>query len=78
MNPPILTPAIQERPDVPPDIWVPVHQEPMLAGDSTLLDQSIAAWLRVIGRLHPGASTAGMAPQERPTQSRSEKGISGY
>ena len=47
----------------PPDIWVPVHQEPMLAGDSTLLHQSIAAWLRVIGRLHPGASTAGMAPR---------------
>ena len=47
----------------PPDIWVPVHQEPMLAGDSTLLDQSVAAWLRVIGRLHPGASTAGMAPR---------------
>jgi len=47
----------------PPDIWVPVHQEPMLAGDSTLLDQSIAAWLRVIGRLHPGASTSGMGPR---------------
>ena len=26
MNPPILTPAIQERPDVPPDIWVPVEE----------------------------------------------------
>jgi len=47
----------------PPDIWVPVHQEPTIAGDSTLLHQSIAAWLRVIGRLHPGASTAGMAPR---------------
>ncbi|MGA2145715.1 MAG: ADOP family duplicated permease [Bryobacteraceae bacterium] len=47
----------------PPDIWVPVHQEPTIAGDGTLLHQSLAAWLRVIGRLHPGASTAGMAPR---------------
>jgi predicted permease len=47
----------------PPDIWVPVHQEPMIAGDDGLLRQSIGAWLRIIGRLHPGASTAGMGPR---------------
>ena len=45
----------------PPDIWIPVHQEPMIAGDGALLHQSVGAWLRVIGRLRPGASTAGMA-----------------
>jgi predicted permease len=47
----------------PPDLWIPVHQEPMIAGDAALLRQSVAAWLRVIGRLRPGASTAGMAPR---------------
>jgi predicted permease len=47
----------------PPDIWIPVHQEPLLAGGSALLHQSVGAWLRIIGRLHPGASTAGMAPR---------------
>jgi predicted permease len=45
----------------PPDIWLPLHQEPILAGDSSLLQQSVGAWLRVIGRLRPGASTAGMS-----------------
>lgn len=47
----------------PPDVWIPVHQEPLIAGDSTLLEQPVGAWLRVIGRLRPGASTAGMAPR---------------
>src|SRR3984885_6335030 len=47
----------------PPDIWVPLHQEPMMEGDGALLNQSISAWLRVIGRLRPGASTAGMSPR---------------
>jgi len=47
----------------PPDIWIPVQHEPLMAGESSLLDQSVAAWLRVIGRLRPGASTDGMAPR---------------
>ena len=47
----------------PPDLWVPLHQEPLLAGNSSLLTQSVGAWLRAIGRLRPGASTAGMAPR---------------
>ena len=47
----------------PPDIWIPVQHEPLIAGDGALLHQSVGAWLRVIGRLHPGASTAGMAPR---------------
>ncbi|MGH7488739.1 MAG: ABC transporter permease, partial [bacterium] len=45
----------------PPDIWIPVQQEPMIAGDAGLLRQSAGAWLRMIGRLRPGASTSGMA-----------------
>jgi predicted permease len=47
----------------PPDIWIPVHQEPLISGESTVLHQSISAWLRIIGRLRPGASIAGMAPR---------------
>jgi predicted permease len=45
----------------PPEIWVPLQQELMLDGDGALLHQSVAAWLRMIGRLRPGASTAGMS-----------------
>jgi len=47
----------------PPQIWIPVQQEPLIDGDSNLVHQSVGAWLRVIGRLRPGASTAGMAPR---------------
>jgi predicted permease len=47
----------------PPDVWIPVQQEPLLAGDGSLLRQSVGAWLRIIGRLRPGASIAGMAPR---------------
>ncbi|HUL15993.1 MAG TPA: ABC transporter permease [Terriglobales bacterium] len=47
----------------PPDIWIPVQQEPMINGDGSLLHQSVSAWLRMIGRLRPGATTAGMAPR---------------
>src|SRR6266852_720725 len=47
----------------PPDIWVPVQQEAMLDGQGGLINQSISAWLRMIGRLRPGASTDGMAPR---------------
>ncbi len=45
----------------PPDIWIPVQQEPLINGEGSLLRQSIAAWLRVIGRLRPGASIEGMS-----------------
>jgi predicted permease len=47
----------------PPAIWIPVQQEPLIAGDGALLNQSVEAWLRVIGRLRPGASIGGMAPR---------------
>ena len=48
------------RPD-PPDIWIPIHQEPLIHGESALLDRPHSAWLRMMGRLRPGASTQGMA-----------------
>lgn len=47
----------------PPDMWIPLQQEPLINGDTSLMHQSISAWLRVIGRLRPGASIAGMAPR---------------
>ena len=47
----------------PPDLWLPIQQEPLIHGDGTLLRQSISAWVRVIGRLRPGASVEGVAPR---------------
>jgi predicted permease len=47
----------------PPDIWIPLQQEAIIDGDTSLLHQQFAAWLRVIGRLRPGATTAGIAPR---------------
>jgi len=47
----------------PPDIWIPVQQEPMTRGEGALLHQSVSAWLRMIGRLRPGATVAGMSPR---------------
>jgi predicted permease len=47
----------------PPDIWLPLQQDITLAGESSLVRQPISAWLRIIGRLKPGATTAGMTPR---------------
>jgi predicted permease len=47
----------------PPDIWIPVQQEPLISGEGGLLHQSVAAWLRMMGRLRPGASIEGMGPR---------------
>jgi predicted permease len=45
----------------PPDIWVPLQQEAMMDSQGGLIHQSISAWLRMIGRMKPGASTDGMS-----------------
>ena len=47
----------------PPDVWLPLQQEPVINGESSLLHQSISAWLRMIGRLKPGAQVEGMSPR---------------
>ena len=47
----------------PPDLFIPLHQEPVISGDTTLLRQPIAAWLRAIGRLKPGATVDGIGPR---------------
>ena len=47
----------------PPDMWIPLHQEPVIAGGGSLLEGPVSAWLRVIGRLKPGATADGLAPR---------------
>ena len=47
----------------PPDLWIPLQQESLFAGEGALLRQPVVAWLRVIGRLRPGASITGIAPR---------------
>jgi len=47
----------------PPDIWIPLQQEAVITAEGALLQQSVSAWLRMIGRLRPGASTDGMSPR---------------
>jgi predicted permease len=47
----------------PPDLWIPLQQEPAINGDTSILRQPVSAWLRVIGRLRPGATTDGMGPR---------------
>jgi predicted permease len=47
----------------PPDIWVPLQLEPMISAEGSLLHEPVSAWLRMIGRLRPGASIDGMAPR---------------
>ena len=47
----------------PPDLFIPLQQEPVINGDTSILRQPISAWLRVIGRLRPGASVEGMGPR---------------
>ena len=47
----------------PPEIWLPLQQEPLITNNNGLLRQPVSAWLRVIGRLRSGASTDGMSPR---------------
>jgi predicted permease len=44
-----------------PDMWIPLQQEPMIAGGGSMLHQSTESWLVVIGRLRRDASIDGMA-----------------
>jgi predicted permease len=39
----------------PPELWLPIAQEPLFHGPNSFLHK-FQSWLRVIGRLHPGAS----------------------
>ena len=44
----------------PPDLWIPLQHEPLINGETSILRLPFSAWLRVIGRLRPGATTDGM------------------
>jgi len=46
----------------PPEMWLPVNVEPVLNGNNSLLHH-FQAWLRVIGRVKPGASPATTGPR---------------
>ncbi|HUA86899.1 MAG TPA: ABC transporter permease [Bryobacteraceae bacterium] len=62
----------------PPDVWIPLQQERTIDSAAPLLEQSVSAWLRVIGRLRPGASVAGMAPRLTAVVRQWLKNDSGY
>ena len=47
----------------PPDIWIPLQKEPVISGERSILRQPVSAWLRVIGRLRPGATIDGVSPR---------------
>ena len=44
----------------PAEIWLPINTEPIFRGQESFLPH-FQAWLRVIGRLRPGATTDGVA-----------------
>ncbi len=44
----------------PPELWMPLQQEAMFRGPANSLLHRFPAWLRVIGRLKPGASPAAL------------------
>lgn len=46
----------------PPELFVPIQQEPLIAGSNTLLNQPMA-WLRIIGRLRPGTNPESLGPR---------------
>ena len=47
----------------PPDIWIPLSNEPSLQPASRLLEAKPAHWLYIIGRLKPGAELAALESQ---------------
>jgi predicted permease len=62
----------------PPDIWIPLQQEPLINGASSLLHQPITAWLRVIGRAKPGANIQPVGPRLTTLLRQWMKNDSGY
>jgi len=62
----------------PPDIWVPLEQEPLINAAGSLLRQPVSAWLRMIGRLRRGATTEGMLPRVTAVLRRWLEYDSGY
>jgi predicted permease len=46
----------------PPELFLPIQQEPMIKGANTFLNQPMS-WSRVIGRLRPGTDPASLNPR---------------
>jgi predicted permease len=47
----------------PPDVWMPLSLEPTLARENSLLRETSAGWLYVMGRLRPGAQSSQVQAQ---------------
>ena len=46
----------------PPELFIPIQQEPLIAGANTLMNQPMS-WLRIIGRLRPGVNPESLDPR---------------
>lgn len=46
-----------------PDFWIPLANEPLLNGTSSLLKQANANWLDIIGRVHPNTDPKALEAQ---------------
>lgn len=44
----------------PPAIWFPLNMEPLLHGESTILERPELSWIDIIGRIAPGADVKAM------------------
>ena len=42
--------------DNPPDFWMPIHTEPYVRGDSSILHHQESNWLYLLGRVRPGTN----------------------
>jgi predicted permease len=47
----------------PPDFWLPLSLEPIIARENTLLQQRADSWLYIIGRLRPDAQPSQVSAQ---------------
>ena len=47
----------------PPELWIPLHQEPLFHGRDNALLYKFQGWLRVIGRAKPGAQMGAVGPR---------------
>src|SRR4051794_16902880 len=48
--------------DNPPELYLPIQQEPVISGANSLLNQPMS-WLRIIGRVRPGANALSLGPR---------------
>ena len=47
----------------PPDLWIPLNQEPAFNGQNSVLNSPGLAWLYIVARLKPGVAPAQIEPQ---------------